>query len=103
MQDQRRSERIPLLIDVEFESAGVRKKARITNIGTMGVFIETESPLTVGLHLRLKFSLESGQEIEAYGVVAHRQTGLGMGVAFISISGQQVKQIKKLIDGEAQP
>lgn len=103
MQDQRRSERIPLLIDVEFESAGVRRKARITNLGTLGVFIETDSPLTVGLHLKLRFSLERGQQIETYGVVAHRQTGLGMGVAFISISSEEVKQIKKLIGGEEQP
>ncbi|HKY03564.1 MAG TPA: PilZ domain-containing protein [Blastocatellia bacterium] len=100
MHDQRRSERIPILIDVEFESAGVRRKARITNLGTLGVFIETDSPLTVGLRLKLSFSLEQGQLIEAYGVVAHRQTGSGVGVAFISISSDQVNQIKKLIEGQ---
>jgi hypothetical protein len=100
VQNHRRFERIALLIAVEFESAGVWVKGRITNMGTLGVFIETDSPLPVGAHLRLRFSLEGGQEIQTPGVVAHRQTGMGMGVAFISIGSEEVKQIEKLIDGE---
>ena len=100
MRDQRRSERLSLLMAVEFESAGVWIKGRITNIGTLGIYIETASPLPVGAHLRLKFHLQGSPEIQTAGVVAHQQTGLGMGVAFISIGGDVVKQIERLIDEE---
>ena len=100
MQNTRRSERKSLLEEVEYESAGVRLKAKIKNIGTLGVFIQTESPLSVGMHLKLKFTLPSGPVIETQGVVAHRQTGTGMGVAFISIGAGEVKHIKEFIDGE---
>ena len=98
MQNSRRSERKSLLAEVEFETAGVRLKAYIKNIGTLGVFIETDSPISVGVHLRLRFILPTGPVIETQGVVAHRQTGSGMGVAFISIGAQEVKHIKEFID-----
>jgi uncharacterized protein (TIGR02266 family) len=100
MQNTRRSERKPLLAEVEYETAGVRLKAHIKNIGTLGLFIETASPISVGAHLRLRFTLPTGAVIETSGVVAHRQTGSGMGVAFISIGAQEVKHIKEFIDSE---
>jgi len=100
MQNTRRSERKSLLAEVEYESAGVIRKAQLKNIGTLGVFIQTESPLSVGVHLKLRFTLPSGPVIETQGVVAHRQTGTGMGVAFISIGAGEVKHIKEFIDGE---
>jgi hypothetical protein len=94
MQNIRRSQRKPLLADVEYESAGVRVKARINNIGTLGVFIETDSPLSVGVHLRLRFTMPGGRTIESGGVVAHRQTGSGMGIAFVSIGAEEVEHIR---------
>jgi hypothetical protein len=98
MENTRRSERKPLLAEVEYESAGARAKAHIKNIGTLGVFIETELPLSVGVHLRLKFTLPTGPVIETQGVVAHRQTSAGMGIAFISIGAEEVKHIKEFLD-----
>ena len=100
MDNIRRSQRKPLLVDVEYESAGVRVKARINNIGTLGVFIETGSPLQVGVHLRLRFTMPSGRIIEAEGVVAHRQTGSGMGIAFISTGAEEAEHIRQFIDAE---
>jgi uncharacterized protein (TIGR02266 family) len=100
MQNIRRSQRKPLLVKVEYESAGARVKARINNIGTLGVFIETDSPLPVGVHLRLRFTLPSGRMIETDGVVAHRQTGAGMGIAFVSIGAEEVGHIRQFIDAE---
>ncbi|HEX8185523.1 MAG TPA: PilZ domain-containing protein [Blastocatellia bacterium] len=100
MENTRRSQRKPLLVEVEYESAGARVKARINNIGTLGVFIETASPLQVGVHLTLKFTLPNGREIYSGGVVAHRQTGAGMGIAFISIGAQEVEHIRQFIDAD---
>lgn len=100
MQNIRRSQRKSLLVKVEYESAGARVEARINNIGTLGVFIETDSPLSVGVHLRLRFTLPSGRMIETGGVVAHRQSGAGMGIAFVSIGGEEVEHIRQFIDAE---
>ena len=98
MQNTRRSDRKSLVVDVEYESAGGRVKARINNIGTLGVFIETDSPLSVGVRLRLRFTLPGGRMIETDGVVAHRQTGAGMGIAFISTGVEEVEHIRRFID-----
>jgi hypothetical protein len=66
----------------------------------MGVFIETDSPLPVGVYLRLRFTMPSGRVIETGGVVAHRQTGAGMGIAFVSIGAEEVEHIRQFIDAE---
>jgi PilZ domain len=100
MENTRKSERKSLLAEVEYESAGARLKAHLKNIGALGVFIETESPLSVGVRLKLRFTLPGGAVIETNGVVAHRQTGAGMGVAFISIGDEAVKHIKEFIEVE---
>jgi hypothetical protein len=100
MQNIRRSQRKPLLVEVEYQSAGMRLKARINNIGTLGVFIETDSPLQVGVHLTLRFIMPSGRVIDTGGVVAHRRTGAGMGIAFISIGAEEVEHIRQFIDAE---
>jgi uncharacterized protein (TIGR02266 family) len=98
MRNIRGSDRKSARVEVEYESAGVCVKAYIQNIGTLGVFVATESPLSVGVHLRLTFTLPSGQMIRTDGVVAHRQTGTGMGVAFISIGAREVEHIRRFID-----
>ncbi|HEX8091378.1 MAG TPA: PilZ domain-containing protein [Blastocatellia bacterium] len=100
MQNTRRSERKSLLVEVEYESAGERLKAHINNIGTLGVFIGTDFPLSVGVHLRLRFTLPSGRVIETEGVVAHRRTGAGMGIAFVSVGTEEVEHIRRFIDSE---
>ena len=64
------------------------------NISEEGIFIETEEPLQVGTHVRLKISLVHQELmcIDAMGEVIHAQkTGApygrsGMGVRFVRIS-----------------
>jgi Tfp pilus assembly protein PilZ len=100
MQNRRRSERKPLAANVECHTAFTCIKARIKNIGTLGVFVETDSPLGVGSRLRLVFELPEGVKIEANGIVAHRETGRGIGVAFISIGAEEAKHIRGYIEAE---
>ena len=98
MQDRRVSPRKTLTAEVEYEVAGVRARARISNIGTMGVFIEGESQLTVGARLKLRLTLPGGQMVEASGVVAHRQTGAGVGVAFVSVGAETTRRIRQFLE-----
>ena len=100
MGDRRRSGRKPLDAEVECHTSAGFIKARITNIGVRGVFIETDSPPIVGSHLKLVFELGEGDKVEAQGVVAHRETGRGMGVAFVSVSAQDIKRIHSHVDTE---
>jgi PilZ domain len=98
MEDRRRSERKSLSTEVECHTTFGFIKARITNIGTRGVFIETDAPPAVGSHLKLVFELGEGGRIEAQGVVAHRESGRGMGVAFVSISAQDLNRIRSHVE-----
>ena len=98
--NQRRSPRKPLITDVEYKSAGAQVRARLANIGTLGVYIETDSPLVVGMHLELTFVLPGGHPIETKGVVVHQQTGRGMGVAFVSMRAEDINQISAYVESE---
>ena len=98
MQNRRHSPRKSLNTEVEYEAAGVRAKARLNNVGNLGVFIEGDSQLPVGAHLRLRFRLPEGEVVEVEGVVAHRQTGGGIGVAFISVGAEAAKRIREFVE-----
>ena len=100
MDDRRRSPRKPLEADVEYECGSVKATARLANIGRTGIYIATPVALTNGSHLKLRFALPDGRSIVAQARVAHSQTGIGMGIAFVSIKSEDVAHIQEFLEGE---
>lgn len=78
----------------------MRAKGIISNIGALGVFIEAESQLPVGTRLKLRFLLPDDQIVEAEGVIAHRQTGVGVGVAFVAVGAETMKRINRFLSAD---
>jgi len=67
---------------------GMRMKARTSDVSLGGCYINTLNPFPLGTQLQLK--IEHGEatvEIEAY--VSTRHEGLGMGLAFKHLGGEQ--------------
>ena len=96
--ERRQTNRGELLTEVEYEGAGVRAQTRISDISLSGVFIDALSPLPVGAALKLMFTLPSGHQVVTEGVVAHSQAGIGMGVAFTSLTPEDARLIQAAID-----
>jgi hypothetical protein len=96
--ERRRSKRIPLLTEAEYECNGAFAKSNIADIGLFGVFIYTESPLREGEKLKLSFALPDGHVVVSEGLVAHCQPGLGMGIAFTTLKTEDLQRIEQLLD-----
>ena len=102
--DRRQSVRAPTCLNCSFESLENFEGALITNLSSSGVFINTVSPLPIGVKLRLRILIaESRAEIELPGVVVSHNIGrsfdtskVGMGVRFSAVAPEIVKQIHDL-------
>jgi hypothetical protein len=96
--DKRADER--LTINKEFESFDAFIQEYVTNISRTGVFIKSTSPLEVGTHVNLRFTviMEDIETIEGIGeVVRVEKEPPGMGVVFRELSGYSKDLIDKLL------
>jgi uncharacterized protein (TIGR02266 family) len=96
-EEKRRAWRSTIILEVKYEGAGVRAETRISDLSATGVFVDTMSPPPVGSHLRLSFRLPDGHLIEAEGVVAQAQPGIGMGIDYTKINPEDVRRIRQII------
>ncbi len=111
----RASVRVPLSLNVDFESRGEVRKCLMKNLSAGGIFVATESPLPIGTPLNVRIRVErTGEEIELPGEVVSVEVSAnlaeeerGMGIRFVNLDEAQREQvaelyehaIKKLIEG----
>ena len=96
--ERRRSLRFPFLADVEMlePSSGAKITGRTADLGLGGCYIDTLSPLPVGIEVKLKIS-RGNESFEAQARVIFSQIGMGMGVAFVSAQPSQIRTFQKWI------
>jgi len=92
--NRRTTDRLPILLPIEFRGPDGHKEGRTLNVSRTGMFIETESPLQPGLRafFRLrpeepklfKFNLEAEVVWSRYKGHAGKKIPKGMGVRFLS-------------------
>ena len=84
--DNRRSERVPIALEIEYRSAGAFLVAYSTNLSKGGIFIETSDPLPVGATLTLRLHAPNTKPCELQGSVAWtRSEATGSGTRLRSI------------------
>lgn len=66
----RRSERIPVALEIEYRSAGAFLVAYATNLSRGGLFLETGTPLPVGTRIGLRLRAPDATAIDLTGIVA---------------------------------
>jgi uncharacterized protein (TIGR02266 family) len=111
----RASVRVPLSLNVSFESRGEVRKCLMKNLSAGGIFVATNSPLPIGTPFNVRIRIEkTGEEIELPGEVvsvgasadlAHDEHG--MGIRFVNLTDAQRQQVadfseqamKKAIEG----
>jgi uncharacterized protein (TIGR02266 family) len=102
----RESVRVPLDLNVDFESRGEVKKCLMKNLSTGGIFVATESPLPLGTPFNVRIRIEeTGEEIELPGEVVSvgasadlAEERHGMGIRFTNLSEAQSKQVAELFE-----
>src|SRR6202789_3671636 len=96
--DKRGDERVT--INKEFESFDAFIQEYVTNISRTGVFIKSSTPLTIGTHVNLRFTviMDDIETIEGIGeVVRVERDPPGVGAVFRELSGYSKDLIDKLL------
>jgi len=100
----RASVRVPMSLNVDFESRGEVRKCMMKNLSAGGIFVATESPLPIGTPFNVRIRIEkTGEEIELPGEIVSVGVGAdlahnehGMGIRFINLSEAQQQQVTEL-------
>jgi uncharacterized protein (TIGR02266 family) len=100
----RKSVRVPLDLNVNFESRGEVRKCLMKNLSAGGIFVATESPLPLGTSFNVRIRIErTGEEIELPGEVVSvgaspnlAEEKHGMGIHFVHLTEAQIEQVAKL-------
>jgi hypothetical protein len=102
--DKRGDERVT--INKEFDSFDAFIQEYVTNISRTGVFIKTQTPLTIGTRVNLRFTviMDDIETIEGIGeVVRVEKDPPGMGVVFRELAAYSKDLIEKLLIQRATP
>ena len=115
----RESVRVPLNLNVNFESRGEVRRCTMKNLSAGGIFIASESPLPLGTPFNVRIRIEkSGEEIELPGEVVSVGASAnlakeqhGMGIRFVNLDEAQLELVaelseqamKKAIHGAEEP
>ena len=71
--ERRRTSRVPVRIQIQYQTADQFFRDYVHNLSMGGIFIETAKPLSVGTSLKVQFCLPGMVEpVTADGVVVHR-------------------------------
>jgi uncharacterized protein (TIGR02266 family) len=96
--DKRGEERVT--INKEFESFDAFIQEYVTNISKTGVFIRTQTPLTIGTKVNLHFTviMDGIEAVEGVGEVVRVESNpSGMGVVFVELSSYSRGLLDKLL------
>ncbi len=96
----REHKRKDCLLNVAYSTRGQDFKDYILNISTVGVFIETDTPVPVGQEMALTFKLPNYQQPLTLEARAAWIGSKGVGVKFTNLSPYQEEIIRSYIEKE---
>lgn len=94
--DKRKHPRVPIFLEVRWESAGGKYEARTSDLSLGGCFIDTIGHVAVGETITFKLRPPSGEWIELHGDVLYELPRYGFGVSFRGLSDESQKQLEAL-------
>ena len=101
--DRRKSERANLVVRVVYHTIDELFSEFARNINEGGLFVETETPHTVGTEVSLQFKIPGSDEpLHVIGRVAHTTSGgpgepPGIGIEFDDLDSQARQRINQLV------
>jgi len=104
MEDDRKSPRVELSINVDVKNDGAFRRVRSRDVSAGGLFIEMDPPPTVGTEFEVLVRLERNRIIRAGAVVCWVQQApddtrdrRGVGVAFCELEKQDRDDLEEVI------
>jgi hypothetical protein len=98
MTEERRSdERVPLNLPVRWDGLAGASEARIEDLSLGGCFVNTGGRVDVGELVGLEIQLPSGERLLLRGEVTSYQAGIGFGVVFPFLTGEEEQALRELI------
>jgi uncharacterized protein (TIGR02266 family) len=102
----RESVRVPLSLNVNFESRGEVRKCLMKNLSAGGIFVATESPLPIGTPFNVRIRVEkTGEDVELPGEVVSvgvsanlAEEEHGMGIRFVNLTEAQRQQVTEFAE-----
>jgi len=104
--EDRNNNRVPIQLLVDYKADGHYLFDFCKDLGSGGVFIQTEAPLTMGANLDLTFTIPDSKEtLVTKGTVIwvqkpvaeRRDLTPGMGVQFSGFTGDQRRQLEEFV------
>lgn len=97
-QDRRREERVPLPLEVAWESDSGRHTSRISDISMSGCYVESLAQVVVGERVRFQIELALGEWLPLSGIVVYKHPQIGFGVSFTTLTEGVKSQLADLIN-----
>ena len=98
MPEERRSnERKRLLLEAKWESMSRTHEARVDDVSLGGCFVNTFGRVELNEAVNLEIQLPSSEWLPLQGRVASYQPGVGFGLAFTSLSEDEIRILKELM------
>jgi hypothetical protein len=99
MTDERRdAERVPLRLELRWESLSGKHTARISDMSMGGCYVETIGQVTVGELIRFEVQLPTGRQMPLVGEVVYHLPAMGFGLRFRSLTETQRQMIASLLE-----
>ena len=96
-EERRRSERKQVLLEAKWESMSHTHEARVDDVSLGGCFVNTFGRVELNETVNLQIQLPSGEWLPLQGEVASYQPGVGFGLAFTSLSEEEIAILKELL------
>ena len=97
MPERRSSERKKVLLEARWSSMSRRHEARVDDVSLGGCFVNTYGHVELNEPVDLQILLPSSEWLALEGTVASYHAGVGFGMAFTSLSEEQITALKELI------
>ena len=97
-QEQRRSARVRLPLELRWEGLSGRHTARLYDLSGTGCYIEALGQVQVGELVRFEVQSPTGRWLRLKGNVVHAQTHMGFALRFLDLSESQECVIDELVE-----
>jgi len=97
-QERRSHERVPLMLELRWQSLSGKHTARISDMSLSGCYVESFGQVTVGEMIRFEVQLPTGRWMPLIGEVVYHLPSMGFGVRFRTLTESQREVIASLLD-----
>lgn len=97
-EERRGAERVPLMLELRWQSLSGKNTARISDMSLSGCYVETFAQVTVGELIRFEVQLPTERWMPLIGEVVYHLPAMGFGMRFKGLTEGQKEMIASLLD-----